>query len=407
MTSFTEALRAKFATDDEEDALVQNWMSTCGLDKLPSVTMPRQGIRTSGSWDGINLAKMAEVSLPGNELSLSAVVDIIYHLPKLGLLDISGNSLGGDAVAPWQAPPAATLAGGFRSLHTLVLASTGLAWDAAGTLLRHLPALRELSLARNGLTSIDLPAPLLQQLTCLRLEDNGIERWEEVQKLAVSRSLTQLVLSNNPLQRVQIEQDARGATGHERAADNSTSTPSVPEALRTHAGEGGPAPTAAAPAPTAPTAAAPPDSGATGATGASASSAPPFPVLRSLWLSGTRIASFDDVAQLGRLPALRDLRLRDVPLTAPLEEDVARLLLISHLPNVAAGGKGMQTVGSETAGLLNGSAVTRSERWDAAAFRERWDSGEWHAFRSETNPDNEPRPRDPVQEVVKALTRLG
>jgi hypothetical protein len=38
------------------------------------------------------------------------------------------------------------------------------------------------------------------------------------------------------------------------------------------------------------------------------------------------------------------------------------MLLIAHLPNVSSGGKGRQTVGSETCGLLNGSMITANER---------------------------------------------
>jgi hypothetical protein len=44
------------------------------------------------------------------------------------------------------------------------------------------------------------------------------------------------------------------------------------------------------------------------------------------------------------------------------------MLLIAHLPNVSSGGKGRQTVGSETCGLLNGSMITANERRDAHRF---------------------------------------
>jgi hypothetical protein len=65
------------------------------------------------------------------------------------------------------------------------------------------------------------------------------------------------------------------------------------------------------------------------------------------------------------LTPCRDVRLQGLACTQNLDDHDARLALIAALPNVAAGGSGRQTVGSETAGLLNRSAISPAERREA------------------------------------------
>lgn len=100
--------------------------------------------------------------------------------------------------------------------------------------------------------------------------------------------------------------------------------------------------------------------------------------VEKLNLSGTGLRDWGQLRSLQCIaPNLRDLRLRDVPLTKELSADIARMLVIASLPSVFEGGRGMQTVGSETCGRLNGGAVSRSERRDAEVFAEKYWSGEW------------------------------
>ena len=46
------------------------------------------------------------------------------------------------------------------------------------------------------------------------------------------------------------------------------------------------------------------------------------------------------------------------------------MLIIARLPNLSAGGRGRQTVGSENCGLLNRGPITANEREDAIRFFE-------------------------------------
>lgn len=63
-----------------------------------------------------------------------------------------------------------------------------------------------------------------------------------------------------------------------------------------------------------------------------------------------------------------DVRLSGGLLFSGFDVATRRALVIARLPNVAAGGWGRQTVGSETAGRLNGSAISPGERVRAIRF---------------------------------------
>ena len=261
-------------------------------------------------------------------------------------------------------------------LRTLVVNDCGVDWPTVRLLVRLLPALRELSLAANQLPDPELlleqcssdgclsRSTDLQQLRVLRLANNQVQSWARVcQQLQFLPQLRELVLSDNPLRGL--------AAATEDAAD------------------------------------------------ADWDGVKPFAQLRSLYVSGTCIDSWADVDAIGRLPALRDVRLARVPLTDPPDRPVQsadgddtigngdvdagvgpwqmplldaavggaasgssahdrmiRALLVARLPNVAAmeGGAGGvesrrgQTIGKETCGLLNRSAISDCERRDAEKF---------------------------------------
>ena len=103
---------------------------------------------------------------------------------------------------------------------------------------------------------------------------------------------------------------------------------------------------------------------------AQAADGPSFATLAALSLSQCPIQGWESVEALANLPALRDLRLYEVPFMAIYAEDARRMLVIARLKNLSAGGKGRQTVGSETAGLLNRGPITANEREDAVRFFE-------------------------------------
>jgi hypothetical protein len=146
-----------------------------------------------------------------------------------------------------------------------------------------------------------------------------------------------------------------------------------------------------------------------GVASAEATTTVVLPSLQSLNLSNTCISDWGSIDAVGRVASLRHVRLTNIPLLDGLAGDVARMLCIAHLPNVSAGGHGLQTVGSETCGTLNGGPVSRSERLEAEVFRERWDSGEWERFceASDLAVTGVKEAAPPVeQELTAALTRL-
>jgi hypothetical protein len=97
---------------------------------------------------------------------------------------------------------------------------------------------------------------------------------------------------------------------------------------------------------------------------------PSFANLAALSLSQCPLSGWAAVEALANIPALRDLRLYEVPFMAIYNEDARRMLVIARLNNLSAGGRGRQTVGSETAGLLNRGPITAHEREDAQRFFE-------------------------------------
>ena len=198
-------------------------------------------------------------------------------------------------------------------------------WDLVFALVEATGArdLKELSLADNCLASVPSAfGQRLEKIETLRLDGNLIRSWGSLSVLGRLPGLTRLTLNRNPLEGSWCDIESEG--------------------------EG--------------------DDGSQGAGGAK------FASLRSLSLNGTCIRSWEQVDALALLPALRDVRLQDIELTEHLGSDEKRMLVIAHLPNVSSGGKGRQTVGSETCGLLNGGMVTANERRDAHRhYLEYWD----------------------------------
>jgi Leucine-rich repeat (LRR) protein len=258
------------------------------------------------------------VEAAGEESKLATVM-----LPRLTELDLSRNSLTWNEVLKLLShanlPRLAVLNVGFNplvsislpaagipcisTLTTLVLDGCGVPFEDVLRFVSRCPRISELSLSDLGCPRFghvgDDPV-WLPSVTTVRLSNNTIGDWKEVIMIGMMfPSLTTLVLSGNPLPNM------------------------LPELRDIFVAN--------------------------------------FSHLRSLNLANTSIDRFDTVQVLGRLSSLRDIRLSNCPFP-PAEPDELRMLLIAQLPNVSSGGAGLQTVGSETAGLLNGSAVTRLER---------------------------------------------
>ena len=253
--------------------------------------------------------------------------------------------------------------------------------------------------------------PSLGRLSTLRLDRAGIRSFgAAIRALEGLASLTSLSLAGNPIATIDLGLEGGDAPCPEAAAAGAGGATAAGPGAESGAGPGAAAAAAAEPPPA--PAAAPGGAGECAEAGGVVRGGL-LGRLRSLDLSGSRIGDWRAVELLGRLPALRALRLTGVPLLDGMEPDIARMLCIARLPNVSAGGAGLQTVGSETCGRFNGAPVSRSDRREAEAFSERWDSGEWRRFREAHGrgdgaggrADSAQVPRDSTAQA--ALARLG
>jgi hypothetical protein len=142
----------------------------------------------------------------------------------------------------------------------------------------------------------------------LGLEDNDISSWWEVLRLAWLPRLRRLHLSGNPISHIWYPSAAPAGsstpTGASRGAEAALPPPATAAAPQQQ-------PAAPQQHPSSSQAA----SGAGSATVA-AVRGPAFPALEALLLGGCQIASWADVNQLDRFPALRELRLSGNPLVA-------------------------------------------------------------------------------------------
>ncbi len=136
------------------------------------------------------------------------------------------------------------------------------------------------------------PGPPVR-LQVLDLEDNAIACWAEVLRLQALPRLAKLHLTANPI------------------PDITYPAPPAPAAAK---GAAAPPPAEATPAAASP--AAPCAAAATAAAAAPDAGPVPFACLAALFAGECRISSWASVDELGRFPALRELRLTDNPLMA-------------------------------------------------------------------------------------------
>ena len=346
----------------------------------------------------LTLTHLRELNLSQNLLSGWGELTVMLRAaPALAFLNASSNRLGRDL----RAEAAASLASVpcARTLSTLVLNDCALDWRCVRALAACFPRLAEASLCGNALGEVALVPPpppppredeeeeeakeeegggagLCAQLETLHLSRNGMTQWGPVlAQLGPLPQLKMLVLSDNP--------QLAGMAGAAAALDGATTAAATAAAGE---GERGAAVAAAAAA----TAAAVPRPFAFGA-------------LRSLYLTRTGVRSWADVDAIGRLPALRDIRIAEVPVllrvpgaeggtvdagarsgccstgcpNTTARERVHRALLVARLPNVsridggragAVNSRRCQTIGAETCGLLNRSAIDDHDRRDSEKF---------------------------------------
>lgn len=118
---------------------------------------------------------------------------ICSALPALCSADFSGNRLQQSDVLLARPP--------LRMLRTLVLNACHLEWADIVRVAHAAPALRELCIAENHVSTLSEPLPegAFGELQLLDLQDNALRGWEAVQPLALLPALAILKLSGNAI----------------------------------------------------------------------------------------------------------------------------------------------------------------------------------------------------------------
>ncbi|KAL3641492.1 hypothetical protein CASFOL_016460 [Castilleja foliolosa] len=169
------------------------------FDELMSASLSYLGVSFLGSTECISstLPNIKELDLTGNLLTHWEDIGILCEvLPALTILNLSNNFMSPDII---KAPQ-------LGNIRVLVLNHTGVIWKQVEVLKDSLPHVEELHLMGNKISEITtVSSTVVQRFNSLRflnLENNCISAWDEIIKLSQLRSLEQLFLNNNTINRV-------------------------------------------------------------------------------------------------------------------------------------------------------------------------------------------------------------
>ncbi|KAG6737800.1 hypothetical protein POTOM_059330 [Populus tomentosa] len=228
----------------------------------------------------------------GRETISTDVGIICEQLPSLAALNLSNNSMSHEIVGLPL----------LKSIHILVLNNTGINWTQIEVLKDLLPVIEELHLMGNGINAIKTASSSIvhgfDSLRLLNLEENCIAEWNEIVKLSQLRSLEELHLNKNNLNRIfypdhdTIDKLVGGDESHDQSCI-------------------------------------------------------PFQNLRCLLLGGNNIDDLASVDSLNSFPKLIDIRLSENPIADPGRGGIPRFVLVARLAKVE---------------ILNGSEVSTRER---------------------------------------------
>ncbi|XP_031724911.1 tubulin-specific chaperone cofactor E-like protein [Anarhichas minor] len=167
---------------------------------LPSrLVLSDSGIRKAGDRSDIAVfcAHVVELDLSHNQLNdWTEICDIVSNIPHLDFLNLSMNPLSGVELEP-------SIAEVFPRVRQLVLINTKISWDTVHTLTQHTPELEELFLCLNGYNTVSESQTSCPSLRLLQITDNQLQEWAEVRKFGqMYPSLRTLVLANNSVDSV-------------------------------------------------------------------------------------------------------------------------------------------------------------------------------------------------------------
>nr|XP_057933711.1 tubulin-specific chaperone cofactor E-like protein isoform X1 [Doryrhamphus excisus] len=167
---------------------------------LPSVLVLNEcGIKKAGNRSDIATfcAHVIELDLSYNELhDWAEICTIVSNIPHLDFLNLSMNPLSGVELEPCMAEV-------FTRVRRLVLINTHVSWDTVHTLTQNTPELVELFLCLNDYDAVSQSRTSCPSLRLLQITDNHLRDWAEVRKFGLMYpSLSTLVLANNSVERV-------------------------------------------------------------------------------------------------------------------------------------------------------------------------------------------------------------
>ncbi|XP_057502974.1 tubulin-folding cofactor E isoform X1 [Actinidia eriantha] len=267
------------------------------FEELTGASLSYLGASSSGPPCQISatVPNLMELDLTGNLLSDWREVGAIFEgLPALSALNLTNNLMAHDMVEFPQ----------LENIRVLVLNNTGIKWMQVEALKHSLPALEELHLMGNKLNAITPPSSVIVEgfgsLRLLNLEDNCIADWNEILKLSQLKSLEQLQLNKNKLNRIWFPD-------YDIVQDQPSGCESVENSNR------------------------------------------PFQNLCCLLLGCNNIDDLASIDSLNSFPSLVDTRLSENPIADPGKGGMPRFVLIARLAKVQ---------------MLNGSEVSPRERKD-------------------------------------------
>lgn len=147
-------------------------------------------------------AHVVELDLSHNQLQdWTEICTIVSNIPHLDFLNLSMNPLNGVELEP-------SLAEVFSRVRRLVLINTRITWDTVHNVTQQTTELEELFLCLNEFDSVcESPTPC-PSLRLLQITDNQLQDWDQVRKFGpMYPGLDTLVLANNSLNSVEEPQD--------------------------------------------------------------------------------------------------------------------------------------------------------------------------------------------------------
>ena len=331
-------------------------------------------VSVCGTVDELSLYTTELRELDLSCILLSSWADVAIALrasPQLTSLNISRNRFSPASLA--QALPLLA-SQTFPLLKILAINDCKPQWEEVNALLACLPSLHELYLSGNGISTVELASSssssltvttttttaaaaaaangdspgILESLVTLQLNNNALEDWQEVWKLATLPALQNLYLSGNPLTRVaytipsgleqsHLEMIAAPMSPQGSRPSSPSRFPPAASARAQRAGLDGESSTEDLAATTA----------ASPVIATPALRYLPFPTLRRLVVTSTNLDGWESVDALSLFPKLREVKLQEIEAFKAFSESQKRQLMIARLGKIR---------------VLNGSEITRKER---------------------------------------------